>query len=1056
MSKDKKSANILLGISVLPALLVMPAMAGVAQPVDGVVSNQTVYNQSGGLYNLKTLDSDLLISGSRFFNNDNSDSGWGAVAHATGGHTLTVSGSEFIGNYASVGGGAVSSGTGAAGLIINGSTFTDNHAREDGGAVASYRNLSITNSVFENNTAQYEKDENGEWKKIVAGAVPIGGGALALGAVSEAKIASISSTTFKNNASGVNGGAIGTRLASDADNKDAKLDISATFEKNFAENNGGAIYNTFYANNGMGKGDGVTVSGNFIGNIAGVNGGAIYNDGALDKAETPNGGVMTLNNAKFTENKVTGTEKKTGQGGAIFNSGTLNVNGGEFTGNNASKWAGAIYNGDGGSLVINGATFTENSSKESGGAVVSGTAAVKTEISNTLFSKNFAADIGALGLFSGATLTNVKFENNSATSAASGMDGAGAIFLGAVSKTVMDNVEFTKNTSELRGGAISTRSGDVANNKDARLDILNSRFVGNTAKTTGGAIDNYLYSSQKDITAVYIENTTFDTNNALNGGAIYNHGEPDKEGNEASLRLSDVVFQNNYATANGGAIYNEFGGGITLDGINTFTKNTYGENKASNDIYNDGLLNIASGTTSISGGIMGDGTTTVATGAVLNIGTSAINQAAMTLNGTLIATLSGDVAQINITDTFDGTGTVKLVFDTAGTYHVFGDKVFNNIDLTNSVYDLEWSESKKDLVATFKSVESIASDNGLTDDAAQMIANVTNSTSASLNDLGVKIQETLAMGDTASVEGANKAINPEKASVVQSVSTSVQNTVTTLASNRMSIPAVGRSGGDVTSVTNSVWAQGVYNKTKLNDVFDSDTRGVAAGIDGTINGDITVGAGYAYNHSDVALDSRDTEIDSHSIFVYGQYKPSEWYINATLNYTMSDFAESGNALGVLVASDYNTSAFGAQLMTGYDFADGITPEFGLRYLYVKDNTYTNSLGIQNSTPDANYMTAVLGTKYAFDIMAGDRTTIRPELRYAVKYDLISDMTSTIVTMPGLTPYALTGDRLSRLGAEFGLGLTVNYDGIDLSVSYDIEVRDSYTSQTGMFKAKYNF
>ena len=175
-----------------------------------------------------------------------------------------------------------------------------------------------------------------------------------------------------------------------------------------------------------------------------------------------------------------------------------------------------------------------------------------------------------------------------------------------------------------------------------------------------------------------------------------------------------------------------------------------------------------------------------------------------------------------------------------------------------------------------------------------------------------------------------------------------------------------------------------------------------------------------------------------------------------MNYTMSDFAESGNALGVLVASDYNTSAFGAQLMTGYDFADGITPEFGLRYLYVKDNTYTNSLGIQNSTSDANYMTAVLGTKYAFDIMAGDRTTIRPELRYAVKYDLISDMTSTIVTMPGLTPYALTGDRLSRLGAEFGLGLTVNYDGIDLSVSYDIEVRDSYTSQTGMFKAKYNF
>ena len=1052
---SQKSTNLLLGISVLPALLVMPAMASVVQPVDGVLSNQTIYNHTGVMYNLKTLGSDLLISGSRFFNNNNSDSGWGGVAHATGGHSLTVSNSEFIGNSALVGGGALSSGTGAKQLTINGSTFTFNHAREDGGAVASYRGLSIKNSTFDGNTAQYEQDENGEWKKVVAGDMPIGGGALALGAVSDTTIASISTTTFKNNASGVNGGAIGTRLAADADNQDAKLDISATFENNFAENNGGAIYNTFYANNGLGKGDGVTVTGNFISNAAGVNGGAIYNDGALDKAETPSGGVMTLNNANFTENKVTGTASKTGQGGAIYNSGTLNINGGNFVKNNASKWAGAIYNGDGGTLIIDGATFTENSSNESGGAVVSGTAAVKTEISNTTFSDNFAGDIGALGLFSGTALTDVKFENNRATSAASGMDGAGAIFLGAVSKTVMDNVTFTKNYSELRGGAISTRAGDVANNKDARLDILNSNFVGNTAKTTGGAFDNYLYSSQKDITAVYIENTKFDGNNALNGGAVYNHGEPDKEGNEASLRLVDVTFQNNYASANGGAIFNETGGGITLDGTNIFDKNTYGANKDANDIYNDGLLTIASGTTTVSGGILGNGATTVGTGAVLNIGTSAINQDSMTLNGTLIATLSGGDAQINITDTFEGTGSVKLVFDAAGTYQVFGDKVFNNIDLTNSVYDLDWSEDGKDLVATFKSVESIASDNGLTNDTAQMIANVTNSTSESLNSFGLKIQETLAAGDTVAVEVANKAINPEKASVTQSVSTSVQNTVTTLASNRMAMPATGRNGGDGDFGVNSIWAQGLYNKTKLNEQFNSYTRGIAAGIDGKINDDVTIGVGYAYNHSDVALVSRDTEIDSHSVFAYGQYKPSEWYVNATVNYTMSDYTESGDALGIAVASDYSTSAFGAQLMTGYDFADGITSEFGLRYLHVNGNTYTNSFGIENSTADANYMTAVLGTKYTLDITAGN-ATIRPELRYAVKYDMISDMTSTVVTMPGLTPYVLTGDRLSRLGAEFGLGLTVNYDSVDLSVSYDVEVREGYTSQTGMIKAKYNF
>ena len=89
--------------------------------------------------------------------------------------------------------------------------------------------------------------------------------------------------------SGLNGGAIGTRLASDADNSAAKLDISAIFEGTSALNNGGAIYNTFYADNNLGKGDGVTVTGNFVGNSAGNNGGAIYNDGAVDKVGNAGG-----------------------------------------------------------------------------------------------------------------------------------------------------------------------------------------------------------------------------------------------------------------------------------------------------------------------------------------------------------------------------------------------------------------------------------------------------------------------------------------------------------------------------------------------------------------------------------------------------------------------------------------------------------------------------------------------------------------------------------------------------------------------------------------------
>ncbi|MBR3930033.1 MAG: autotransporter outer membrane beta-barrel domain-containing protein, partial [Alphaproteobacteria bacterium] len=205
-----------------------------------------------------------------------------------------------------------------------------------------------------------------------------------------------------------------------------------------------------------------------------------------------------------------------------------------------------------------------------------------------------------------------------------------------------------------------------------------------------------------------------------------------------------------------------------------------------------------------------------------------------------------------------------------------------------------------------------------------------------------------------------------------------------------------------------------------------------------------------------SLTSRDTDIDSHSVFVYGQYKPAAWYVNAMLNYTMSDYTETGDALGMAVSADYKTNAFGGQIAAGYDFEGGITPEFAVRYLHINSADYTNSIGIKNELDSADYLTAVLGTKYGLDFETDNGLMLRPEVRYAVKYDMISDKSSATVAMPGVSAYTLSGERLSRVGAEFGMGLTMKYNELDVSLSYDIEVREDYTSQTGMLKARYNF
>lgn len=292
----------------------------------------------------------LTINNSNF--TANKATGWGGAIHVTNvaaNASLVVKNSTFVDNQASLVGGAIGlpTGEGTTSTFIENSIFKNNHAI-DGGAIGNYGALEVTGSLFEGNTAQLAYDEETKsWTKPVKDDTAIGGGAISLGAVSSTKAATITSTTFKNNVSGKNGGAIATRLGAHANNSGAKLEISATFIGNEAKLDGGAFYNTFYA------GEGVKVSGVFTDNLAGNNGGAIYNDGAVDKAGNA-GGVMVLSDSHFSGNKA-------GElGGAIYNSGTLTLSGNNVFENNTDKnGLNDIYNA--GTLKVTSGTTTLNS-----------------------------------------------------------------------------------------------------------------------------------------------------------------------------------------------------------------------------------------------------------------------------------------------------------------------------------------------------------------------------------------------------------------------------------------------------------------------------------------------------------------------------------------------------------------------------------------------------------------------------------------------------------------------------------------------------------------------
>ena len=199
-------------------------------------------------------------------------------------------------------------------------------------------------------------------------------------------------------------------------------------------------------------------------------------------------------------------------GGAIYNRGTLSVNGCTFTGNNAD-YGGAIYNnggtinsvsdctftgntvisggGDGGAILnvgtinsLNGCTFTGNTAVN-GGGVINNVGTIS--LSGCNFTDNTATSGGVINNFGGTiSLSGCNFTNNTATS-------GGAIYNGyyylSDSKVTLNGCNITQNTATTYGGAIYNEGSLTANY---------NRFYNNTA-TDGTAI----YSSRGSVNANY-------------------------------------------------------------------------------------------------------------------------------------------------------------------------------------------------------------------------------------------------------------------------------------------------------------------------------------------------------------------------------------------------------------------------------------------------------------------------------------------------------------------------------------------------------------------------
>ena len=314
------------------------------------------------------------------------------------------------------------------------------------------------------------------------------------------------------------------------------------------------------------------------------------------------------------------------------------------------------------------------------------------------------------------------------------------------------------------------------------------------------------------------------------------------------------------------------------------------------------------------------------------------------------------------------------------------------------------------------------------------------------------------------------AVAPEVAPMVQKTQTETANQVfgavsTRLTGGSISTGGEGMASGDNIFKRGAMWVQGLFNKSKLDDTskakgFDADSNGIAFGAEKFVTDDTKVGIGYAYTTTDIDGFMRDTDVDTHTAILYGEYKPSNWYVNGIATYGWSDYEESKSVAGVGVKANYDVETFGLQAMTGYDMnvnGLGITPEAGLRYVHIKQDAYKDSADQRVSANDSDILTGVIGAKVSKNFELSNGMNIKPEARIAATYDLFNDDVNSVVTLANGSAYAVEGEALDRFGMEFGAGVTAEVnDKVELSLGYEGKFREDYQDHTGLLNAKYKF
>ena len=457
---------------------------------------------------------------------------------------------------------------------ISKSTFTNNKAQYGGAIDICAGTIKITNSKFINNSADVEGGAidinalNGNPKVTISGSKFINNSAPLGGAILNIKDLTVKGSTFINNTPNTifnwvgDGGNLNLNIRTFTDLQNAIGLVTGTLTLN--QNVAMTAKEAADFTNGITINKDITIDGKGH-TIDAKNLGRIFSIGE--------GFTVTLTNATLINGKAD-------KGGAIYNDGSLTLSDVKLSDNAADSYGGAVFNN--GHLVVGNSVFDSNDIVNRGSASVDyGGAAIYNWYDGTLTvsGSNFTNNIknykngdnlvGAITTIGNATVSGSNFVNNSGRWGGA-ISATGAELRKNSSTLTVSNTIF-KDNSALYAGAVYIW-GSNYNIADCVFDNNTAFGKGNMTpnNNNGGALVVSQVSRFNEPITGTISGSKFTNNKAQYGGAAYF--------NKGFVTITDSVFENNVATAEGGAV--DFSHASVKDLVVSINNSSFVGNKA--------------------------------------------------------------------------------------------------------------------------------------------------------------------------------------------------------------------------------------------------------------------------------------------------------------------------------------------------------------------------------------------------------------------------------------------------------------------------------------------